>query len=478
MAAAALLSSCNEKDDSPYYADPANVAVTKFALKYNSNISGLDSTYFSIDLNRGVIFNADSLPKGTSVDKLVANITFSSDVTSAMINMTGGYTREGEIDYKSNPTDSIDFTGNVTLTLQAGDDMSRTYRIKVNVHKETADSLVWSEMSKGLLPSRLGNPVSQKTVELSGAAVTLLREKDGTYTIARSTDLMKNVWEKQEVTFPFEPDVRTFAASSDALYLLATDGKMHTSTDMLTWSDTGETWVSMIGAYGATVVGLRDKDGVRTFAQYPLQDLSETAVPADFPLTGLSNFVTLQNKWTSSPVAFFAGGKSASGALSGDTWAFDGQEWICLSKDELPAVQGASIIPYYSYRSSTSGQAMDEYSVWMLVGGRLADGTFNRDVYISFDNGVNWNVGATSLQLPAMIPAMTECDNVVMGTVKSADFADQWKVVKRVSYEVSGTTVTWNCPYIYLIGGYDSQQKLYDTIWRGVLTRLTFTPVF
>ena len=139
---AALLTSCNSDDDSLEYNDPVNVAVTAFSLRYNSSNLGLDSAYFSIDLDHGVIFNADSLRKGTDISKVVANITFSTNVSSAVISMSGGSVRTGEIDYKENPSDSIDFTGNVTLTVKADNDrMSKTYRIKVNVHKENPDSL-------------------------------------------------------------------------------------------------------------------------------------------------------------------------------------------------------------------------------------------------------------------------------------------------------------------------------------------------
>ena len=48
---------------------------------------------------------------------------------------------------------------------------------------------------------------------------------------------------------------------------------------------------------------------------------------------------------------------------------------------------------------------------------------------------------------------------------------------QRIPWQVEGGIITWECPYIYLIGGYGPDGKLYDTIWRGVLNRLTFTPI-
>ena len=174
-------------------------------------------------------------------------------------------------------------------------------------------------------------------------------------------------------------------------------------------------------------------------------------------------------------------GTKTDGSLSDTTWAFDGAEWIRLSQGGIPALDGSSIIPYYAYRKNSAGDGFNEFTVWMLLGGRKTDGSFNRTVYISYDNGVNWSKGNELLQLPEMIPTMTRCDNVVMGTAKSSDLADAWKVVKRsprrIKYEVDGETITWECPYIYLFGGYDTDNRLYNTIWQGVLTKLTFAPV-
>lgn len=474
--AASLLASCNKESDSELYVDPANVAVTAFSLKFDSKVQGVDSTYFSIDLERGVIYNADSLRKGTPVDKLVPVIKYSSKVESAIITMSGGSTREGEVDYKNNPTDSIDFSGKVTLTLTANDgEMRRSYDIRVNVHREVADSLVWVDMTQTTLPSRLPNPVNQKTVQKDSKAVTLILESDGTYTLARSEDLVASRWDKQQLQLPFTPDVRSFTSTSADYYMLAADGQLYKSADAGNWQAAGQSWSVIIGPYLDSVLGLKKDGNNMSFIQYPQQSLNSVEIPDDFPVSGHSNFVTLQNKWTSSPVAFFVGGTLRNGSATSATWAFDGTEWIKLSEGGVPSVDSASIIPYYAYRASSSGGAMTEYNVWMLVGGRLNDGSFNRTVYISYDNAVHWSRGMASMQLPETFPALSDCDNVVLGTVKTAPVV---RAPMRISHTVDNGIVSWTCPYIYLIGGNDTDGKLYSSIWRGVLTRLTFAPVF
>lgn len=476
---ATLMSSCNKDSSSSDYSEAPNLAVRSFSLSRSNTVTGLDSAYFSIDLEHGVIFNADSLHKGTEVNKVVANITFGTDVNKAVITMTGGNTRTGTIDYRKNPSDSIDFTGDVTLTVGAkGLDEERTYRIKVNVHKQITDSLHWDSERVRALPSRNGKPVAQKTVTFKEKAVCLLTEADGSYTMASSEDLLNDKWDSREATFPFTPDIETLEASEDALYILSDRGELYTSTDMQQWSATGRTWNGIIGGYLGSVIGVRAGADGNYFDQYPQLNLAAEKVPADFPTSGASNFVTLVNKWTSSPVAFLAGGALADGKLSDITWAFDGTDWVQLGQGGIPAIEGASIIPYYAFRASKKGAPKLQYSVWMLVGGKLSSGEFNRTVYISYDNGVTWNPGAQTLQLPKEMPAMTDCDNVVLSYSHSANLSDAWtRAQVDTDYTVDGDIIYWNCPYIFLIGGYDASHRLYDTIWRGVLARLTFAPV-
>ena len=133
------VSSCNKSttsSDDEVSVTISNVAVRNFSLSSDSKVmAGLDTVFFSIDLKNGVIFNADSLPKGTDIKKLVPVITFSSSVSEAEIVMTGGSEDEKKVDYLENPSDSIDFTRDVNINVTAADGTNKyTYRLKFNVH--------------------------------------------------------------------------------------------------------------------------------------------------------------------------------------------------------------------------------------------------------------------------------------------------------------------------------------------------------
>lgn len=482
LAAISLLAACNKKSDLEAFTEQSTLAVTDFSLKADTKNPGLDSAYFAIDLDHGVIYNPDSLRPGTPINKIIPSISFSSDVESAVIKMEGGTTRTGEVNYKETATDSIDFTGSVTLTLTHGE-YQRTYRLKVNVHQQYADSLYWNEAARVQLPSRLPDPRSQKTVALADTtAVALILENDGSYTLSTSKRLFENTWDKKEITLPFTPRLETLAAAGSDLYMLDSTGSLFKGDLDGNWQSTGQVWQSIIGAYLNSAIGLRSVNGHTLFAQYPLTNLIEKEIPSDFPVSGYSDFVTLTNKWTLSPVAFFMGGVTADGTLSPATWAFDGAEWIRLNDGDIPALEQASLIPYYYYRSTTSGK-LDEFRVWMLLGGRKADNSINRTVYISLDNGVHWQAGSSLLQLPNIIPDMWGCNNIVASSPKSSNISDNWKIRyrrngrARLPYEINGDIIRWQCPYIYLIGGTDSEGNLCNSIWRGVLSRLTFVPI-
>lgn len=473
------IASCNKKsDETEIYLTPSNVAVTSFVLNADDDVmENLDSVFFSIDLENGVIFNADSLPVDTKIDKLVATIKYSSYITKATIKMEEGQTRTGEINYIESPTDSIDFTGKVILTISTdNDELSHDYLIKVNVHKEKSDSLMWFNRDNERLPSRLDNPKNQKSLNFNGTVVSLIEENDGTYTFATSSDIYSKQWQKRAITFPFTPDVRSLFATATSLVILDTAGVMYESTDGQSWTATGETWSAMLGAYLDTVIGIKTEGGTRVYAQYPMKNLNVSTIDSDFPISGFSNFEILANKWTSSPVGFFVGGVCADGTLSNATWAFDGYNWIKLAEGGVPKIQGTSLIPYYGFRYTSSDWVQTEFPVWMVIGGTLDEDEQNSLVYISYDNGVTWSKGSESLQLPEEIPAMTGCDCLVVQRREQANFSDAWKT-RSHNIEVDGDIIYWDCPYIYMMGGFSRSGNLYNTIWQGVLARLTFTPV-
>lgn len=485
MAAGAV--SCNEKSeetpDENLYTE--SVAVNAFSLQANAKVlSRLDSVFFSIDLEHGVIFNADSLPMGTNVRALVATISYPSTVNSATIEMEGGNHRTGSFSYSDNPTDTIDFTGKVSLKLTTAGGLEKTYRLKVNVHKMKPDSLIWDKVEVSSLPSRFSSPVAQKSIIWNSGFLSICEETDGTYTRAFTENPAHPTWEKQHVSFGFPPRLRTLTAVGSKLYMLAADGRLMTSDDALRWTDTGTVWDNIIGAFNDSLLGLRTSDGHTYHTQWPAA--TETEIPSGFPVEGFSNPGVFSSEWSPEPTFFIVGGKDSNGNTISATWAYDGSVWAEISNRPLSACSDVTLIPYFSFRESTSGTwTSTRYSIWIALGGRNADNTLRDKVYISYDNGVNWEEGSQLLQLPAFIPALYQADALVFDVDKNYDLDNAWKKVTspklrgaKPEYTINGTDVSWKCPYIYLSGGYDKNAVLNDKIFRAVIARLTFHPIF
>lgn len=484
------MSSCNKKSESTEvtYVPASSVAVTNFSLKSKKGSGvNLDSVFFSIDLNRGVIFNADSLPVGTDITKLVPVISYTSSASAVTLTQSGGV-KEGEIDYKTNPSDTVDFSGRVVLKITAEDaSTTRSYDIKVNVHKVEPDSLMWDQLAITPMPSRLGSPKSQKTVKFKDATYSVIEESDGSYTLAVSTDIIAGVWDKLTPSFDFAPDVRTLRATSDKLYILDASGVLHYSSDGVAWNNTGSAWVNIIGAYGDNLLGIRNEGGTLVHTCCPADaGFAETPVKSDFPVAGFSDFVQFSNRWTTLPIGFMTGGILADGSLTDKTWGFDGDHWEVLSQGTVPELEGATIVPYYVYRKTSSSLVQTEFSVWMLIGGGFDNGYANRVIYVSYDNGVNWYAADTQMQLPLDFPSLRDLDGIVVEWPKQASLSDNWSKVNgrslpgmaRIKYKVEDYEVYWDCPYIYIFGGIRNTGVLNDEIWRGALNRLTFIPQF
>ncbi|MCM1006107.1 MAG: DUF6242 domain-containing protein [Prevotella sp.] len=486
-----IATSCNSDSDdvdlsATGYVEPTDVAVTGFSLKKDVNIlRGLDSVYFAIDLDRAVIYNADSLPKGTKVTDIIPVISYSNYISSAVIKMEGGQKRTGEIDYKSHPNDSVDFTGNVSLTLTSAAGNNRTYTLKVNVHQTDPDSLCWGETAVSTLPARSYSPLEQRTVKFKDKVTTLIKEADGSYTLSSTDSPSSSKWIQTSVTPPFTPRVRTLTATSEYLWILASDGAIYKSTDGLNWQSAGQSWRNIIGQYNDVLMGISSNDA----GSYSLVSYGDTypqvSLPADFPIEDFSNVYSYKSKWMESPVCVLCGGVTASGEVTSAVWAFDGSRWAKLSIGKTPALRGAVLVPYYTYRRTGTTWTYSEFSTVLMLGGINAKGEINRDTYVTYDNGVNWCQASSLLTLPDYIPAMWQIDHTLEEKPMQAPLMAGWKQMRprclpayyRVNSSVDDGIISWECPYIYLYGGLNADGALYNTIWRGVINRLMFKPI-
>lgn len=494
---AAVVVSCNSSTG--YETEPVDysgVTLTGFSLQANSDVlNNLDSVFFSIDLANSEVFNADSLPMSTDVSALAITLSYDACSQAMLYESPGEDGTENEINYLEDSDSKINFAnGPVRLHLVSADGLnSRDYTLRVNVHKVKSDSLCWGEMAFDRLPTNLQRPTSQKTVRF-GDKVYCLSTDGSDFNMSVSDNPYSGEWNVETVAFPSSSvEVRSLTASNAGLYVLGSAGELLESSDGITWSDTGCRWATIIAGYEDRVLGLTLSDGKYCHASYPFAgNDSGVEVPTGFPVSGNSVAIELDSKWANSRQILTMGGRDSSGNLSGAAWAYDGSLWVKLSSG-LPAAEGYAVVPYTISETDTLTWRVAESQVLLAFGGKKAT-EINRTVYLSRDYGVTWVKADEFLQLPDAMPSVHSADVVVFNTLidqsQPAAVGSKWKSIRLAELPVwfrglgqnpasrsSERVSTWECPYLYMFGGIDSNGNFQPTVWRGVVNHLSFRPL-
>lgn len=475
--------------------DYNNCAISSFSLaKDDSILRSLDSVYFSIDMIDAKIYNADSLPKGTDISRFIVNVSApaaSSIELSFKSRFTGNDTT---VNITENPGDSINFAaGTVKMTVTSYNGQAkRDYDINVLVHTIDADTLYWDQLQQVSFPKAA---TAQKTVMYAGKPHTLLTATDGKYYLC-STDSPESYdsWTTNTSAVPAGADINTFSATDNSLYIATTAGALYKSTDGRSWTSTGASMHCVYGGYGDTLLGARhDSDGWK-HVTYPAS--TERAVAADCPVSGTSQLIIYQTKWSSSDLAIMVGGKDSSNRYSGEAWAYDGTRWDRISTTGIDERQGVALFPYSTPRLSSNSWTVTEQSALLAMGGEYETENgieASNKVYISYDFGITWKEADSYLQFPKDYPGFSSAQAFVIDytlTSRSTFGNGAWTDLTPRSIpvwaapvaldrsRVSKPITSWECPYIFLFGGMKADGSLLPHVTRGVINRFTFKPLY
>ncbi len=477
-AVAMTIASCNDDDDDStivYGTSTTSSLVSSFVLQEDDDVlENLDSVQFCIDQEKLMIYNPDSLPYGTDVTHLLCTISFGTTVSSATIVVGSGTVQVNDttITYSTSSTDSIDFTGRVTLNVTSANATNIvSYRVYVNVHQENSDSIYFPITARRDLPAAADDNYAVGMASLNDTFYSVVNNSNGRYMCTASTPAGR--WTTRTVAYGFTPDEESLTATSDALYILDDEGNLYTSTDALSWTATGQVWESIIGSYNDRVLGLLIDGGSRYTDEYPRRSgFAPTAMPDDFPVSGHSQLIVEESTWSLGETALMVGGRDASGNLVSTTWGYDGNTWGKLSHDtdsELPAIEGPSIFSYFTYNVSAYSQHATSVITWVLMGGCLEDGTFNRVTYLSRDMGITWLASDDCMTIPSYIPSFMGAKAFVCTEVES---------IKAPARRVSAAITEWDVPYVYIVGGTGTSGDLLNNVWKGYIARMLYRPVY
>lgn len=465
-----------------------SVAVTAFNIKANKKIlENLDSVFFSIDLDKAEIYNADSLPKGTDVSRLQLNIKTPTVSVCRLSFRRAGSDNDTTVNFLASQTDSIDFSqGPARLEVVSEDgDLARVYTIKVNVHRSEPDSMYWDQAYKRSLPTNLRNVAEQRTIVHKGTILCLTVDNAGKYCLARAEHPLAQ-WQYNSVALPAGAQVRQLNAWGDRLAITDNNGALYTSLDNgSTWTAEGHKVHHIYGDYnGQLLCSVQNAGGWELMT---LPDGNTLPLPEGMPVSGTSQLLVFTSKWTPEPMGMICGGLLADGKATGTVWAFDGQQCAKISVGkELPAISGITVVPYRTFRTNNIWQVTEE-SALLAFGGKPQGGTIlNRTVYISTDRGIHWQAANRLLQFPNYISAFYDADGLVIDSEIS--ISSDWQAQPSIKLppwlspetpsRVTAPITSWECPAVYIFGGQNYRGETQDVVWRGVINRLTFRPLY
>ena len=229
-----LMTSCL-KDSTTSTTTYDDAAITNFTLGTLKRImhtktkyTKVDSTYqttvscssyaFTIDQDKGLIYNLDSLPVGTCTDKALVTI---SAANSGVV-MLKSFTSD-TLYYYSSSSDSLDFSKPRVVKVRASDgSWTRDYTVDVRVHTETVDSLYWDDMN---VCQDLAELDSMRALVFGDEIIAYgMKNKVGKAYVTNVKDGSK--WREMALPSTAYP---TMATDSTMLYLLA-DGKVYSTT--------------------------------------------------------------------------------------------------------------------------------------------------------------------------------------------------------------------------------------------------------
>lgn len=362
-----------------------NAQIASFTLSHDS-IDGLSDVKFTIDQVNGRIFNKDSMPFGTMIDKfnkVVCKVTYDNSSIGVLNVLFIPHTG----DSIWGTADSIDFSKPVKMVVYPHDAVStKTYEARLNVHQVNPDTFVWQKYADPLTATSIQD---MKVVPFGDAYYMYVREYDAYYLYTMPVAEPRNPVLSNLSGFPKNPILSQIVVFEGDLYVLSEAGELFRSLDGKNWLSVTNTPLlkALIGTLPENTVtkresvltGIAAEDEAFIFVTMTKSGVWQTGsnMPEAFPLSGFGDGVNYEAMYY--PRLVIAGGRTAGDQLSNEVWnTTDGLSWSSMTNRKAP----------FSPREGANISFYDDCV--FLVGGINADGVAQKDIYYSRDKGINW----------------------------------------------------------------------------------------
>ena len=391
-----LLTSCLGSSNEYIYEVSLNNQLLSFSLNSDS-VEGLSDVKFTIDQLSNSVFNLDSMPVDTKIEKVLSSLTYGSAATGARFyqEATGD-----TIDYSEE--DSVDFSKPVKILLYTGGSIIRTYDAWINIHTQVPDSLVWTLYSDQLFSQPM-NDMKVLTNKYTGTEDTYLMyarpAASRSYWLYTASMDSPDQWTEAALSgLPSEGLVlEQLSAFNNQLYVPASDGSLYVSDDQVTWRKVEGTPVvkAVLGGLKSSVnqpavlATVIEDNGRLSFAALDTTGVWTVGaeVSSDFPISG---FASSDMDLMYRERLIIAGGRTAGNQLVNTTWStMDARTWANLtdaSRTYFEKKEGANMA-YYDDK-------------FYLIGGMNESGKPSKDIYLSIDHGITWSRMDSLVVLP------------------------------------------------------------------------------
>lgn len=445
-------------DDTELSSNPSFVSLT---FSKNDSIPYLHTAKFTLEwddiLNDSIIVNLDSLPYKTRIDSVFPKFSFKSS-SGAFLTIRDSL-GTGLDTVILTGTDTINFNRviSVTNTPADGDTLkSRTYLIKVNVHKVQSELYVWRKTVDQLYtqPANMQKAISRNDTIFFYASSGI-----NNYLYIKKTG---HEWKETKVNgLPNYSNLYTIAAFNNKFYLIDDNVNIYSTSNGIDWkkelnSDNYKFLTFLFELDGKFwAITKSETDGKNRFAYTTSGDkwFITGEIPANFPVGGFAALSFYSR--TKKPKAVVLGGYSHNGKLLNNIWSTEnGTYWVDFTVENvtLDSLAGATIIHY------------DDKL--LLFGGMNDDGKLVDTNYMqSIDEGLSWSKPDT---------AYTQIRELVSNDGNSKYNYYEQRSFQSVVYMKEPNVVGTFNHNIYLIGGRDAMSNVYTDVWVGKLNRLSF----
>lgn len=403
--AACTITSCLD-DENINYEMNFNASITSFSIvdsiiTYYPSVTaeGKDTTLstavvgskypFIIDQNKGLIYNADSLPVGTDVSKVVVNIA--SDGYYIVI-------EAGENDSLWISSDSLDFTKPVQFkVLSEMNTFGRTYTAQINVHKQDPDEFSWNKLT-----NNLSTEIQAQKAVLSNRRLYVFAEQASQVAVTSSSD-GKEWTALQAIDIPVKADYSTVMAWNGQIYILA-DKQLYTSTNGTNWTkvETTQTFAQLLACSKNKITGIDENNfyiestDAANWERYEEMPTNFPQAPYTFTNYALSTNSNIERilMMGYNPVAEDTTSTIWSQIDNEHSWSemtYDGNNHLC------PKFEKPTMIHYNGKLYAFGGPAIDGGTISAFA-----------HIYTSKDNGISWETVKKEFYFPEEFKTLYE----------------------------------------------------------------------